>query len=104
MRSPLPMPSPLPSRCVRRKPPPMVTSTSGCTRIDFAKRAPRDLKMLVFAIPVLLALALHPALPKVRVAAPAAANGIERNVSRALSDAVDERSPDDGRSRRRRAG
>ncbi len=54
--------------------------------IDFAKRAPRDLKMLVFAIPILLALALHPALPKVRVAAPAAANGIERNVTRAFSD------------------
>jgi hypothetical protein len=54
--------------------------------LDFAKRAPRDLKMLVFAIPVLLALALHPALPKVRVAAPAAANGIERNVTRAFGD------------------
>jgi hypothetical protein len=54
--------------------------------IDFWNRAPRDLKMLVFAIPLLLGLALHPALPKVRVAAPAAANGIERNVERAFSD------------------
>jgi hypothetical protein len=54
--------------------------------IDFWNRAPRDLKMLVFAIPVLLGLALHPALPKVRVAAPAAANGIERNVERAFND------------------
>jgi hypothetical protein len=54
--------------------------------IDFWNRAPRDLKMLVFAIPVLLGLALHPALPKVRVAAPAAATGIERNVERAFND------------------
>ena len=54
--------------------------------IDFWNRAPRDLKMLVFAIPLLLGLALHPALPKVRVAAPAAANGIERNVERAFND------------------
>ena len=53
--------------------------------IDFWNRAPRDLKMLVFAIPLLLGLALHPALPKVRVAAPAAANGIERNVERAFN-------------------
>ena len=36
----------------------------------FWQNAPRDLKVLVFALPVLLALALHPALPKVQVAAP----------------------------------
>lgn len=54
--------------------------------IDFWNRAPRDLKMLVFAIPLLWGLALHPALPKVRVTAPAAANGIERNVERAFND------------------
>jgi hypothetical protein len=54
--------------------------------VDFCKRAPRDLKMLVFAIPLLLGLALHPSLPKVRVAAPAAANGIERHVERAFND------------------
>ena len=34
------------------------------------QQAPRDLKMLVFAIPILLGLALHPRLPKVRVTAP----------------------------------
>jgi hypothetical protein len=45
--------------------------------IDFWNRAPRDLKLLVFAIPALLALALHPSLPKVRVAAPA---GIQKNM------------------------
>jgi hypothetical protein len=54
--------------------------------VDFWNRAPRDLKMLVFAIPILLGLALNPALPKVRMAAPAAANGIQRNVQRAFND------------------
>jgi len=48
--------------------------------IDFWNRAPRDLKMLAFAIPVLFGLALHPSLPKVRVAAPMAASGLQRNV------------------------
>jgi hypothetical protein len=38
---------------------------------DFWQNAPRDLKLLVIAIPVLLGLALHPSLPKVRVTAPA---------------------------------
>ncbi|MEQ1946894.1 MAG: hypothetical protein ABL995_06885 [Bryobacteraceae bacterium] len=35
--------------------------------VDFWKNAPRDLKLLVFAIPTLMALALHPSLPKFRV-------------------------------------
>jgi hypothetical protein len=47
--------------------------------IDFWNRAPRDLKMLVFAIPLLLGLAMHPSLPKVRVVAPAAASGFQKN-------------------------
>ena len=38
---------------------------------DFWQNAPRDLKLLAIAIPVLLGLALNPSLPKVRVAAPA---------------------------------
>jgi hypothetical protein len=50
---------------------------------DFWKRAPRDLRLLAFAIPVLLALALHPGLPKVRVAAPA--GGIGRNIETAVN-------------------
>jgi hypothetical protein len=53
--------------------------------IDFWKRAPRDLKMLAIAIPLLLGLALHPALPKVRVSAPAAAGGIQREVTKAVN-------------------
>jgi hypothetical protein len=53
--------------------------------IDFWNRAPRDLKMLAFAIPVLLGLALHPALPKVRVAAPTVASGFPKNVQNAMN-------------------
>ncbi len=53
--------------------------------VDFWNRAPRDLKMLVFALPILLGLALNPALPKVRVAAPKAANGIQKQVESAFS-------------------
>jgi hypothetical protein len=43
--------------------------------VDFWQHAPRDLKLLAVAIPVLLALALHPSLPKVRVTAPTASIG-----------------------------
>lgn len=43
---------------------------------DFWKNAPRDLKMLVVAIPLLLGLALRPSLPKVRVSAPASSSQI----------------------------
>jgi hypothetical protein len=39
---------------------------------DFWQHAPRDLKLLSIAIPVLLGLALRPSLPKVHVTAPAA--------------------------------
>jgi hypothetical protein len=46
----------------------------------FWKHAPRDLKLLVFGIPILLALALHPSLKKVPYTAPAQAGGIERNI------------------------
>ena len=53
---------------------------------DFWKNAPRDLKMLVVALPVLLGLALHPALPKVRVVAPRTAVGMRRNIERVVSD------------------
>jgi hypothetical protein len=53
---------------------------------DFLRHAPRDLKTLVFAIPILLGLALHPSLPKVRVTAPPSANGIPKTVEHALSE------------------
>lgn len=47
--------------------------------VDFLHRAPRDLKLLAFAVPLLLALALHPRLPKVSVATPGKAAAIQRN-------------------------
>jgi hypothetical protein len=37
---------------------------------DLWRHTPRDLKLLVFAIPLLIGLAFHPSLPKVSVAAP----------------------------------
>jgi len=52
--------------------------------VDFWEHAPRDLKLLAVAIPVLLALALHPSLPKVRVTAPTATGRIETGVERSL--------------------
>jgi hypothetical protein len=48
----------------------------------FWKNAPRDLKLLVFGIPILLALALHPSLKKISVTAPQQANGIQRNIEK----------------------
>jgi hypothetical protein len=52
--------------------------------VDFWAHAPRDLKLLAVAIPVLLALALHPSLPKVRVTAPTATGQIQTEVERSL--------------------
>jgi len=51
---------------------------------DFWQHAPRDLKLLAFAIPILLGLALRPSLPKVRVAAPAATEGISKNLGNGI--------------------
>jgi hypothetical protein len=48
----------------------------------FWKHAPRDLKLLVFGIPILLALALHPSLKKIPYTAPQQAGGIERKLER----------------------
>jgi len=47
---------------------------------DFWQHAPRDLKLLAIAIPILLGLALRPSLPKVGVTAPSAAEGISKNI------------------------
>src|SRR5262249_46127434 len=62
-----------------RKLPPIFTHA-----LDFWQNAPRDLKMLAIAIPVLLGLAFHPSLPKVVLAAPqdnTATRGLTRVVS-----------------------
>jgi hypothetical protein len=47
---------------------------------DFWQHAPRDLKLLAIAIPILLGLALRPSLPKVRVTAPTSTDGISKNI------------------------
>jgi hypothetical protein len=47
---------------------------------DFWQHAPRDLKLLAIAIPILLGLTLRPSLPKVRVTAPASTGGISKNL------------------------
>jgi hypothetical protein len=52
--------------------------------VDFWEHAPRDLKLLAVAIPVLLALALHPSLPKVPVTAPAVNGKIDTGMGRSL--------------------
>ncbi len=48
--------------------------------VDFWQHAPRDLKLLAIAIPILLGLALRPSLPKVRVTAPATSGSISKNL------------------------
>ncbi len=48
---------------------------------DFWKHAPRDLKLALFAIPVLVGMAFHPRLPKVHVAAPAANIRVQANTN-----------------------
>ena len=49
--------------------------------VDFWQNAPRDLKLLAIAIPILLGLALRPSLPKVRVTAPTGTTeGISKNL------------------------
>ena len=50
--------------------------------VDFWNNAPRDMKMLAVAIPLLLALALRPSLPKVRVTAPAASGEVQSSLAR----------------------
>ena len=92
-------------------PPPSVHEPTGHERanvwihaVDFWKRAPRDLKMLAFAIPMLLGLALHPSLPKVRVSAPAKASGFQKNFQRVVNDAICERAADGAGPRGGRAG
>ena len=47
---------------------------------DFWQHAPRDLKLLAVAIPILLGLALRPSLPKVKSAAPHTTQGISKNI------------------------
>jgi hypothetical protein len=56
----------------------------------FWKHAPRDLKLLVFGIPILLALALHPSLKKIPYTAPQQAGGMERKLERNFQSKLNE--------------
>jgi hypothetical protein len=53
---------------------------------EFLQHAPRDLKLLAIAIPILLGLALRPSLPKVRVTAPVSTDGISRNIGNSFRE------------------
>ena len=70
----------------------------------FWKLAPRDLKILAFAIPALLALAFHRELPKVHVAAPPSTGEHSAESGERGEHAVDQRAPGRDGPRRRRAG
>jgi hypothetical protein len=52
----------------------------------FFQHAPRDLKLLLFAIPALLALVFHPGLPHVAFAAPQSAGGFTSQFKRVVSE------------------
>lgn len=54
------------------------------TVANFWSHAPRDLKMLLFAVPVALALAFHPSLPKVSTKAPSA-----ETTTKGFTDVID---------------
>ncbi len=51
----------------------------------FLKNGPRDLRLLLLLIPALLALAFHPALPKVKVSAVEATGGVQQNLNAAAT-------------------
>ncbi len=55
---------------------------------DFWSGMPRDFKLLGLTIPLLLALALHPALPKVHVAAPPRAAQFRRDFQKAWNEEI----------------
>lgn len=52
--------------------------------LDFWRNSPRDLKVLLFAIPLLLTLAFHPALPKVSVKVPDTSAGFADGLKQAV--------------------
>jgi hypothetical protein len=57
----------------------------------FWKHAPRDLKLLVFGIPILLALALHPSLKKIPYATPTEVGGVPRGIQKSFQGKLSER-------------
>lgn len=65
---------------------PRINPLRGVT--EFWGKAPRDLKMLVFAIPVLIGLAFAPSLPKVSIEAPETTGGFTDGFKQAISAKV----------------
>jgi hypothetical protein len=74
--------------------PPNAKDSSGATAwmhvTGFWKHAPRDLKLLVFGIPILLGLALQPRLKKIPFTAPPQAAGIQRGIERNFQTKLNE--------------
>jgi hypothetical protein len=67
------------------------TSTTAWMHVTgFWKHAPRDLKLLVFGIPILLGLALQPRLKKIPFTAPPQAAGIERGIEKNFQSKLNE--------------
>lgn len=74
--------------------PPEANDSGGATAwmhvTGFWKHAPRDLKLLVFGIPILLGLALQPRLKKIPYTAPPQAAGIQRGIERNFQSKLNE--------------
>jgi hypothetical protein len=75
-------------------PPPsrdVTAATAWMHLTGFWKHAPRDLKLLVFGIPILLGLALNPSLKKIPYTAPPQVGGIQRVVERNFQSKLNEK-------------
>jgi hypothetical protein len=85
-------PKPAPAMRTELRPPQESTDATNIWMhvAGFWQNAPRDLKLLVFGIPILLALALHPSLKKIPYTAPQQANGIERHIEHSFQSKVSE--------------
>lgn len=74
--------------------PPEAKDSSGATAwmhvTSFWQHAPRDLKLLLFGIPILIALALQPRLKKVPFTAPPQAAGIQKGIEHNFRTRMDE--------------
>ena len=74
--------------------PPEAKDSGGATAwmhvTGFWKHAPRDLKLLVFGIPILLGLALQPRLKKIPFTAPPQAAGIQHGIEKSFQGKLNE--------------
>jgi hypothetical protein len=78
-------PKPVAAAAPEAAAPPKEHPQLGHLLMGFWKNAPRDLRLLVFAIPALLALAFHPTLPKVHVSTVQATEPVQKNVGQAVN-------------------